>query len=70
MPDSARKFDLVIFDCDGVLVDSENLAIDALLDIISEAGLTLERRRGARHVSWPLAGVNLRDPCFRSIISL
>ena len=41
MPDSARKFDLVIFDCDGVLVDSENLAIEALLEIISEAGLTL-----------------------------
>ena len=41
MADSARNFDLVIFDCDGVLVDSENLAIDALLDIISEAGLTL-----------------------------
>ncbi len=40
MPE-ARKFDLIIFDCDGVLVDSENLAIDALLDIIAEAGLTL-----------------------------
>ena len=41
MPASARKFDLVIFDCDGVLVDSENLAIAALLDIISEQGLTV-----------------------------
>jgi FGGY-family pentulose kinase/HAD superfamily hydrolase (TIGR01509 family) len=41
MPDTERKFDLVIFDCDGVLVDSENLAIEALLDIISEQGLTL-----------------------------
>lgn len=41
MSASARKFDLVIFDCDGVLVDSENLAIDALLDIVSGAGLTL-----------------------------
>ena len=36
-----RPFDLVIFDCDGVLVDSENLAIEALLEVISEAGLTL-----------------------------
>lgn len=35
-------FDLVIFDCDGVLVDSENLAIEALLDVISEAGLKLD----------------------------
>ena len=36
-----RTFDLVIFDCDGVLVDSESLAITALLDIIAEAGLEL-----------------------------
>jgi HAD superfamily hydrolase (TIGR01509 family) len=26
-PDTARRFDLVIFDCDGVLVDSERLSI-------------------------------------------
>ena len=32
-PDTARRFDLVIFDCDGVLVDSERLSIrlDAIL---------------------------------------
>jgi FGGY-family pentulose kinase/HAD superfamily hydrolase (TIGR01509 family) len=41
MPDLEQKFDLVIFDCDGVLVDSENLAIEALLEIISDAGLIL-----------------------------
>jgi FGGY-family pentulose kinase/HAD superfamily hydrolase (TIGR01509 family) len=41
MSGSTHQFDLVIFDCDGVLVDSENLAIEALLDIISEAGLSL-----------------------------
>ena len=35
-------FDLVIFDCDGVLVNSENLAFDALLSVISDAGLTLD----------------------------
>ncbi len=35
-------FDLIIFDCDGVLVDSENLAIEALLGVIAEAGLTLD----------------------------
>jgi FGGY-family pentulose kinase/HAD superfamily hydrolase (TIGR01509 family) len=39
-----RNFDLVIFDCDGVLVDSENLAIDALLEIIAEAGLQLDMK--------------------------
>ncbi len=32
---------LVIFDCDGVLVDSEPLAMQALLETLSEAGLTL-----------------------------
>jgi FGGY-family pentulose kinase/HAD superfamily hydrolase (TIGR01509 family) len=40
--DPSLNFDLVIFDCDGVLVDSENLAINALLDVIAEAGLTLD----------------------------
>lgn len=33
--------DLVIFDCDGVLVDSEPLAMRALLETIAEAGVTL-----------------------------
>jgi len=32
---------LVIFDCDGVLVDSEPISISVLLEIIREAGLTL-----------------------------
>lgn len=32
------KFDLVIFDCDGTLVDSETLANKALIDILAEAG--------------------------------
>ena len=40
--DKRRNFDLVIFDCDGVLVDSENLAFGALLEVIAEAGLTLD----------------------------
>ena len=33
---------LVIFDCDGVLVDSEPISLSVLLDIISEAGLDLD----------------------------
>ncbi len=40
--DISRNFDLVIFDCDGVLVDSENIAMDALLSVIAEAGLKLD----------------------------
>lgn len=34
---------LIIFDCDGVLVDSEPISLSVLLEILSEAGLDLER---------------------------
>jgi len=34
-------FDLVIFDCDGVLVDSERLAVEVEAELITEAGWTL-----------------------------
>src|SRR6218665_2134092 len=34
---------LVIFDCDGVLVDSEPLAMRVLLQILSEQGIEIER---------------------------
>jgi FGGY-family pentulose kinase/HAD superfamily hydrolase (TIGR01509 family) len=35
------NFDLVIFDCDGVLVDSEMIAINALISMFARAGLTI-----------------------------
>ncbi len=35
--------ELIIFDCDGVLVDSEPLAMRVLLQIIAEAGIEIER---------------------------
>ncbi len=34
---------LIIFDCDGVLVDSEPLAMRVLLQIIADAGIEIER---------------------------
>ncbi len=34
---------LVIFDCDGVLVDSEPLAMRVLLEVIAEQGIEIER---------------------------
>lgn len=37
----AEPVKLVIFDCDGVLVDSEPLAIRVLLDVLNESGLSL-----------------------------
>jgi HAD superfamily hydrolase (TIGR01509 family) len=36
-------FKAVIFDCDGVLVDSEKLALEVELDVLAELGLTFER---------------------------
>ena len=35
---SGRNERLVIFDCDGVLVDSEPISIGVLTEIIAEAG--------------------------------
>ncbi len=50
------RFDLVIFDCDGVLVDSEPIANRVLAECLSEIGLptTLEDSlRDYKGSSWP-----------------
>lgn len=39
---TAVSTDLIIFDCDGVLVDSEPLAMRVLLQTIAEAGLAID----------------------------
>ena len=41
-------YDLVIFDCDGVLVDSERLAVEAFVQVLRDAGIeaTLEMVEG------------------------
>jgi HAD superfamily hydrolase (TIGR01509 family) len=36
-------FRAVIFDCDGVLVDSEKLALEVELEVLAELGLTFDR---------------------------
>ena len=36
-------FKAVIFDCDGVLVDSETLALEVELEVLAELGLTFDR---------------------------
>ena len=38
-----NAFKAVIFDCDGVLVDSEKLALEVELEVLAELGLTFER---------------------------
>lgn len=50
--------ELVIFDCDGVLVDSEPISIQVLTEIISEAGVEIS------------AGVAYRDFLGRSMASI
>src|SRR5262245_6905670 len=37
-----RQFDLIIFDCDGVLVDSEVLSCQCLSDVLANCGIRLE----------------------------
>jgi FGGY-family pentulose kinase/HAD superfamily hydrolase (TIGR01509 family) len=39
---------LVIFDCDGVLVDSEPISIAVLVDILADAGLAMQREEAYR----------------------
>ena len=36
-----RNFDLVIFDCDGVLVDSEMLSARVLMGLMADVGLPI-----------------------------
>jgi beta-phosphoglucomutase-like phosphatase (HAD superfamily) len=39
MPCSMARFQLVIFDCDGVLVDSERITNQVFADLLGELGL-------------------------------
>ena len=38
-----KQFRALIFDCDGVLVDSEKLALEVELEVLAELGLSFER---------------------------
>jgi HAD superfamily hydrolase (TIGR01509 family) len=50
---------LVIFDCDGVLVDSEPISVSVLLEVIGEAGLTLSEELAYER----FLGVSLASTC-------
>ncbi|WEX10526.1 HAD family hydrolase [Chelativorans sp. AA-79] len=50
---------LVIFDCDGVLVDSEPISVSVLLEVIREAGLTLSEELAYER----FLGVSLASTC-------
>ena len=42
-PAPARPISAVIFDCDGVLVDSEVLALEIEIEVLGEIGLDYDR---------------------------
>lgn len=45
---ASPPIDLIIFDCDGVLVDSEPLAMRVLLAAVAEAGIEIDAKSGFR----------------------
>jgi len=57
------RFDLVIFDCDGVLVDSERLIIDVEIEMMAEQGLALSREDVIREF------VGLSDEAMRARVA-
>ncbi|GAB3407527.1 HAD family hydrolase [Flindersiella endophytica] len=51
MASDSRAYDLIIFDCDGVLVDSERLALKVDVEIYAKLGWPLsEREIGDRYI--------------------
>ena len=55
----ASPFDLVIFDCDGVLVDSEVLACEAFERVYAEHGMALPQGTVARGIGMKQADILL-----------
>lgn len=49
MSKAPPKIGLVIFDCDGVLVDSEPIAVAELIATLAEAGIALSPQAAYRH---------------------
>lgn len=45
-----KRPDLVIFDCDGVLVDSEPISLDVLLGVLREVGVEISHETGYRQM--------------------
>lgn len=56
----ASAWDLIIFDCDGVLVDSEVLSVEAMARVLSEAGVPATEQMIARCFGMKQADILLR----------
>ncbi|MBM9593000.1 HAD family hydrolase [Roseitranquillus sediminis] len=59
-----RPFDLIIFDCDGVLVDSEMLSGEVLLAALKAIGIVLDMQHFSRAFlgrSFPTVAATLRE---------
>lgn len=62
--DEAITPDLVIFDCDGVLIDSEAISAEVLVGLAAEAGVTFDRAHVAAHFlgrSFPTVAQSIRE---------
>lgn len=56
--------DLVVFDCDGVLVDSEAISAEVLVGLAAEAGVLFDRAHVAAHFlgrSFPTVARSIRE---------
>ncbi|SPF78001.1 HAD family hydrolase [Pseudoprimorskyibacter insulae] len=56
--------DLIVFDCDGVLIDSEVLSADVMIDELDKIGVTIDRPYVRKHFlgrSFPTVAKTLRS---------
>ena len=63
MPAQSTDYDLVIFDCDGVLIDSELISARMLIEVLTEHGVKIDLPYIARHFlgrSYPVVLAQIR----------
>ena len=60
----AQDWDLIIFDCDGVLIDSEVLSAEVLIDLLATEGIVFDIDQIRRHFlgrSFPTVSRHIRE---------
>ncbi len=61
---SDHRWDLIIFDCDGVLIDSEVLSAEVLIELLAPHGVRIDFDHVRRHFlgrSFPTVASHIRD---------